>query len=252
MAARATVVIPCYDEIARLHPSDVRELVAGGLDVVLVDDGSTDGTAAVLDDLAAADPSRVHAVRLGEHRGKGEAVRRGLLRARETGAAVVGYGDADFATPAEELLRLAAVAVARSDVLAVVGSRSSNAPNVRRTPWRALGGRLFSVVGSRAIGRRLRDTQCGAKFFRADGSAAGRFDDAIADGFRSDWAFDVELLARLVRGRTGSPDARQVLEVPLRSWRDVPGTKLRRRAAVRAWCDLVVMPAHLRGWRRIG
>ena len=98
-APRCVIVVPCYNEADRLQESNVATLIAAAdCDVLLVDDGSRDGTPQMLARIAATQPGvRVHT--LAKNSGKAEAVRQGLIAALATGAPVVAFADADFATP---------------------------------------------------------------------------------------------------------------------------------------------------------
>ncbi len=99
-APSVVIVVPCYDEAGRLDPDGLTELSKrAGARLLLVDDGSTDTTAAVLSSLAESDPERFEVVLQTSNLGKGETVRLGMRRALQDGAAVVGYYDADLATP---------------------------------------------------------------------------------------------------------------------------------------------------------
>jgi hypothetical protein len=99
-----------------------------------------------------------------------------------------------------------------------------------------------------ALGIRVYDTQCGAKVFRASPAVAA----AVERPFRSSWVFDVELIGRLLRGTGSMPPvpAAEFEEVPLRVWRDVPGSKLRVRDVARAFADLAAVAAELRALGR--
>src|SRR5262245_37712770 len=99
--ARLTVVVPCYNEAARLDPAPLLAYVDGHADAswLLVDDGSTDATAEVLERVAAQRPGRIRALSLTPNGGKAEAVRRGLREALAAGAEIVGFLDADLSTP---------------------------------------------------------------------------------------------------------------------------------------------------------
>jgi hypothetical protein len=96
---------------------------------------------------------------------------------------------------------------------------------IERRAARHYAGRLFASAASVALGVRVYDTQCGAKVFRRSDALVA----ATAHPFRSRWAFDVELLDRLLQGGGGAAPmpASALLEVPLQSWRDVPGSRLR-------------------------
>lgn len=243
---RAGLVIPCFDEASRLDPRQMAELLEDArVTLVLVDDGSRDGTREVLDGVARSSP-RVTVLALPSNRGKAEAVRHGMLRALEAGCDVVGYADADFATPPRELLRLLDVLTA-GEAVGVFGSRLQRlGATIERRAARHLVGRGFATLASWALGFPVYDTQCGAKWFRA-GSALER---ALIRPFEAGWAFDVELLARLTGrgGGEGSGGAAvprdQLLEVPLRAWRDVGGSKVSAVGGARAFVEVARL-----GWR---
>ena len=240
----ATIVIPCYNEAKRLDREALLALAAEpSVRLVFVNDGSTDATAAVLRGLAEAS-SDVEVVTLETNEGKAEAVRLGMLDALEGSAPLIGYYDGDLATPPEELLRLVAALAAHPDVVCVLGARVAMLGTaIERRPLRHYAGRLFASAASTALGVQVYDTQCGAKVFRA--SAALRA--AVEDPFRSRWAFDVELLDRLLRGGTEAPAVRpeQLLEVPLQAWRDVSGSGMSLRGGLEAFRDVGRI-----GWNR--
>lgn len=240
----ATIVIPCYNEAQRLDRDALLALAAEpSVRLLFVDDGSTDGTDAVLRELAG-ESDDVEIMTLEMNQGKAEAVRHGMLDALAGSAPLIGYYDGDLATPPNELLRLVAALVAHPDVECVLGARVAMLGTaIERRPLRHYTGRLFASAASTALGVQVYDTQCGAKVFRA--SAALRA--AVEDPFRSRWAFDVELLDRLLRGGTGAPAVRpeQLLEVPLQAWRDVSGSGMSLRGGLDAFRDVARI-----GWNR--
>jgi glycosyltransferase involved in cell wall biosynthesis len=248
--ALVTLVVPCFNEANRLDASELARLLAARADLslVFVDDGSTDGTAEVLDRLHLAAPARVEVRRLERNRGKGEAVRDGLRAALARGATLVGYCDADLSTPVDELLRLVAVAEeSRAEV--ILGARVQLlGTRIERRAHRHYLGRVFATLASLALRMPVYDTQCGAKLLRATPTLAA----ALARPFRSRWAFDVELIQRL---RDGGPGARPLrstafLEVPLQVWRDVGVSKLRPRAMLVAGAQVLAMLVRSRLRRR--
>ena len=224
---KSVIVIPCYNEANRLDASAFHHLVhVPGVDLLFVDDGSTDRTSIVLNEICATMESRATVLTLARNSGKAEAVRQGMLRALGSGADVVGYYDADLATPPHEMLRLIAV-LGESEALVALASRVRLlGTKIERRAMRHYLGRIFATVASLCLGIPIYDTQCGAKVFRASKSLR----EALADPFASRWGFDVELIGRLLVGdqRTPgfSPDC--FLEMPLKSWRDIPGSKLPR------------------------
>jgi dolichyl-phosphate beta-glucosyltransferase len=216
MTIALSVIIPAYNEARRLPPylASVRQYLngryAGGYEVIVVDDGSRDGLPDVLDRWAADWPELV-AIRHPANRGKGAAVRTGMLQAR--GRRLL-FADADGATPIDQEARLSQAVEEGADV--AVGSRLIAAPDVtrRRTRIRGLAGRLFASLARWWLGISVRDTQCGFKMFRGE---AGR--KLFSAGCEPGYLFDLELLA--LADRFGY----RVAEVPV-NWADVPGGHL--------------------------
>lgn len=243
------VVVPCFNEARRLDERALGALAdSGRVRLLFVDDGSTDATPGVLERLAATHEA-VEVFTLPANAGKAEAVRRGLLVALRGGATVTGYYDADLATPPGELLRMVGLLEASPEVAGMFGCRVARLGSaIERRAARHYLGRAYATLASVALGITVYDTQCGAKLFRVSDSLAA----ALAQPFPSPWAFDVELLARLLRGDTGAPalDASAFVEVPLEHWRDVHGSKLRPGAAAGALIELgLIARRRLRGHR---
>jgi glycosyltransferase involved in cell wall biosynthesis len=235
------IVVPCYDEEERLDVAALLELAAAvPARIIAVDDGSTDATGALLAAAARAHPEKLAVVTMPANGGKGEAVRAGMRAGLERGASIVGYYDADLATPPAEMARLVAELRADPDRAVVLGSRVGLLGHrIDRSLWRHYLGRVFATVSSAVLGLAVYDTQCGAKVFR-DGPALRV---ALAEPFGSRWAFDVELLGRLL---AAGADAGSFVEVPLREWRDVAGSKLGPSAALAAALDLATVARTLR------
>ena len=206
-----SVVIPAYNEERRLPPT-LRTVVAHlrdrGLpfEVVVADDGSQDGTAGLAGEIGP----EVRVLRL-PHRGKGAAVRAGVLAAVGDLLLVT---DADLSTPIVELDGLLG-ALRRCEV--AIGSRhvAGSRVAVRQRLDRRLMGRAFNLLVQALLLPGLRDTQCGVKLFRRD-VAMAVFERCRAEGF----AFDVEVLslARQLGYR--------VAEVPV-EWRNSPDSRVR-------------------------
>jgi len=212
---RLSVVIPAFNEAIRL-PSYLDEVVGflegrgEPYEVVVVDDGSTDGTAAAVRALAARH-SAVRLLPLGRNRGKGAAVRAGMLAAV---GAVRLFTDADGATPIAELKRLEPALASGANI--VIGSRVLLDPAVavRTRPHRVAAGRVFNWLVARFGVRGVADSQCGFKLFTA-AAAEALFGALETTGF----AFDVELLLR------AQAAGYRVVEVPV-NWSDQEGSKV--------------------------
>jgi len=237
-------VVPCFDEAARLQGAAFLSLLddCAPASVIFVDDGSRDQTLQYLRGLAEQRPDSIAVVALPENRGKAEAVRQGLLRALSGTATLVGYVDADLATPPAELRRLAELARSSECDVLMASRVQLLGRHIERRSARHYLGRVFATLASAVLHLPVYDTQCGAKLFRRTEALAA----ALEEPFLSRWAFDVEILARLLRPRPGvaclAPD--RIREEPLFEWTDVPGSKLFPGAAVRGGLDLLRL-----GWK---
>ncbi len=190
-ALDVSIIIPAYNEEARIAPTiaqTVAQLEASSLrwEILIVDDGSSDGTVALCERLAAKLPG-VRVLATSPNRGKGHAVRVGMLAAR---GQIRVMCDADGSMPASELPRLIAPIAAGLCTVAI-GSRYAGGVAVERQPaWRRAWSRLCNQVIQKTLVPGVRDTQCGFKAFTAE-AARATFGRATIDG----WAFDLEVLA---------------------------------------------------------
>ncbi|MGH7628752.1 MAG: glycosyltransferase [Gemmatimonadales bacterium] len=236
------IIVPCYNEAARIDTERFAAFAAGeGAALLFVDDGSTDATRRVLEALAARAPDSMRVLGLDRNGGKANAVRAGALAAIGKGAAFVGYWDADLSTPLTQLPRFRGVLDAHPALLGVLGSRVRMlGTHIERSGVRHYAGRVFATVASVVLRLAVYDTQCGAKLFRVSPTLRA----ALAAPFRSRWAFDVELLARMdvaSRSAGGRPIGDLVVELPLEEWRHVGGSKLKPTAMVQATLELLAM-----------
>jgi dolichyl-phosphate beta-glucosyltransferase len=223
---KLTVIVPAYNERDRISAtleSIVKYLDNRGIpyEVIVADDGSTDNTAELVDELAKRHP-QVRCERVEQNTGKGDAVRRGMQLAR---GEFVLFTDADGATPIEELERLEKQLI-DGDLQIAIGSRSSDgtgATQVDSTWWRRAVGRVFNVAVSGVLLSGVKDTQCGFKLFTSE---AAKFLSAEQKSER--FGFDVELLYMARRAKM------QIGEVPV-NWQDQPGSK------VNVWRDGIKM-----------
>ncbi len=192
---------------------------------------------------------RVEVLDLPRNVGKAEAVRLGLRQALDGDASIVGYLDADLATPGAGLLELVRILQQRDDLSAVFGSRMARlGSHIERSAFRHYTGRVYATLASWALGVAVYDTQCGAKVFRVGPTLAA----ALEEPFRSAWSFDVLLCQRLFDGTRGVPGlpARTFLEVPLDAWSDVGGSKVHVSGGIAALWDVFVIGLVRRSRRR--
>jgi glycosyltransferase involved in cell wall biosynthesis len=244
------IVVPCFNEERRLDASGFVPFGAEDVELVFVDDGSTDRTRAVLNSLCSelgVRGVRAQTLALDRNRGKGEAVRLGMLHALDSGASVVGYFDADLATPPAELGRLVATLTDRS-ADAVLGARVLLlGSNIVRQPVRHYLGRVFATAASLLLRLPVYDTQCGAKVFRRTTA----LEAALGQPFSARWAFDVELIGRLHSGTKAVPGVpiSRFIEMPLREWRDVSGSTLRPTTFPLLGLELLRIAWSLKRWQ---
>lgn len=246
-APRPVLVVPCYDEASRLDGPGFARLSLR-CDLWMVDDGSLDRTRSVLDGIAAASQDRIRALSNPRNLGKAETVRVHMLAAIGQGAPVVGYFDADLATPVDEMIAIVDLLEAGGAAAVTAARVGLSGRDIRRSGSRHYFGRVFSTVASLAIGVPYYDTQCGAKAFRA----CDALEAALRDPFRSRWSFDVELLGRLLAGAPGvAPvEPRLLVEYPLQAWHDVPGSKLSVADAWKSAAELLLIWRDLAARRR--
>ena len=223
-----SIIIPAYNEEKRL-PATLRQVISylqrGGwvfAEIVVVDDGSADGTAGVAQQMRAEYPN-LHVLRNPGNRGKGYAVRHGIEKCSADWAL---FTDADLSAPIEELDKLWHAAAHRNAQL-VVGSRALDRSLIgtHQSWFRETAGRIFNLVMRLTTGLPFHDTQCGFKLFEVQ-AAREIFRRQLLDGF----GFDVEVLfiGRLLGYRE--------FEVPVR-WNDVAGTKVSTWRGLAAFLD---------------
>jgi len=218
MSASLSVIIPAYNEAARLGNTlravvDYLRQSAPDAEVIVVDDGSTDDTAELAREaFADAGNLRTSVISYKSNLGKGRAVRLGLLAARGD---VTLFSDADLSTPITEAPKLVDP-IMRGEYDVTFGSRALDRELIGvHQPWRReQGGRVFNLVVRLATGLPFWDTQCGFKAFRMS-VCRPLVEAATVDRF----GFDVELLYLAFRAGL------RLKEVPVR-WDHNEGSKV--------------------------
>lgn len=225
-----SIVIPAFNEELRL-PVSLAQVSAyirpsgRETEVIVVDDGSTDGTAAIAESFRSEMPS-LRLISNGENRGKGYSVRHGMLEAR---GRIVLFTDADLSAPIEEADKLLA-AIENYDV--AIGSRAINRGliTVRQSRFREFAGIVFNAIVRVILRLPFVDTQCGFKAFRREPCRI-IFEQQTIERF----GFDPELLY-LARHHGLS-----ALEIPVR-WAHSPATKVNMfQDSLQMFADLFII-----------
>jgi len=212
-----SIVIPCFNEEARIGQTlrvtlDYLAANAPESELIVVNDGSTDATGAIARERLKSTEIVTRLLENFPNRGKGAAVRTGLLAARTP----IGlFSDADLSTPLVETPKLIDL-IAHGDLDIAIGSRALDRSLIGvHQPWRReQGGRVFNLLVRLATGLPFWDTQCGFKAFRLE-TCRPILEAARIEGF----AFDVELL--YLAHRAGL----RIREIPVR-WNHAEGSKI--------------------------
>jgi glycosyltransferase involved in cell wall biosynthesis len=240
-SSRLALVVPCYNEERRLHVEKFRAFFAERTStrLIFVDDGSKDRTVDVLESLCDSSDGRGDVLRCAVNGGKAEAVRLGMIHALRTQQPdLVGFWDADLATPLETISRFVTVFENNPKLEMVFGARVKLlGRSVARKESRHYLGRIFATTVSWMLQLPIYDTQCGAKIFRASKS----LDQVLSQPFLSKWVFDVEILARYLQLYDRDPTAlaKAIYEYPLETWTDVEGSKVRPKDFLAAFSDVL-------------
>jgi glycosyltransferase involved in cell wall biosynthesis len=237
MLPRFSLVIPCFNEQARIGETlrvtlDYLAANAPDSELIVVNDGSTDATAEIARERLSGAPVAARVLENFPNRGKGAAVRSGLLAAREP----IGlFSDTDLSTPLEETPKLIEP-IANGKVDVAFGSRALDRSLIGvHQPWRReQAGRVFNLLVRIATSLPFWDTQCGFKAFRLD-VCRPILEAAQIDGF----AFDVELL--FLAHRAGL----RIREIPVH-WNHAEGSKVSFfRDSLRMLREVIALRARL-------
>ncbi len=229
------IVIPCYNEekgISLIEYSNFLNNYPEAM-ICFVNDGSTDNTLAVLNQLKEEQLEQIHIFSLSQNSGKAEAVRQGFNYCNDNfNHAFIGYLDADLATTLEEFMELKSylnenIVFAFGSRIRIVGS------TIDRQSSRYLIGRIIATFISNILDIKVYDTQCGAKVFSREISKL-----LFQKKFISKWLFDVEIFFRMITLYGKETAIKKMLEIPLKSWIEKGDSKVKVTYFFKLWFDL--------------
>ncbi|WP_299533091.1 response regulator [Ulvibacterium sp.] len=225
------VVIPCYNEEERLLSSEFKAFAHKnlGYHLCFVNDGSTDNTLAVLEELKQANPTNISVYNCEKNGGKAEAVRQGMLHLiKDQQFDYVGFLDADLSTDFWDFDDLVKT-IENSDFKIVSGSRISRmGADITKESARKIISKTINLIIQTILGMPFKDTQCGAKIMDREIAAT-----VFQKRFITKWLFDVEIFMRM-RKFYGKDEAKRLIcEQPLKRWIHADGSKLSMKDSIK-------------------
>lgn len=225
------VVIPCYNEEERLSGEEFKKFAHQnlGYHLCFVNDGSTDNTLAVLQDLQKENPSNISVYNCEKNGGKAEAVRQGVLHlAKDDQLDYIGYLDADLSTDFRDFDDLVKT-LENSNFKIVSGSRISRmGANITKESARKIISMTINMIIQKILGMPFKDTQCGAKIMDRE-----IVTNMFQKKFVTKWLFDVEIFMRMRRHYGKEEAKRLICEQPLKRWIHADGSKLSMKDSVK-------------------
>ena len=220
---KTCIIIPCYNEAHRIDAAAFENFLSKEKDFTFcfADDGSTDDTIKVLQQIQLGFKGRVFITRQEINNGKAAVVRKAVLEMNGLAQFdYLGYFDADLSTPLEASVEFVNFLEQNENYKIVFGSRIDK-PGVviKKLYYRYLAGRSFSLLVNRLFGLTLYDTQCGAKIFRKDIALV-----AFEEPFVSKWLFDIEIILRLRKAYSNADLF--IKEEALLQWVNKKGSKI--------------------------
>ena len=222
---KVVIIIPCYNEADRLDTNKFIDYLSQNthLHFIFVDDGSTDNTRKIINQLISKYNSLVSLLTNETNKGKAESVRLGVIESYKMNPDYIGFLDADLAAPIEEIDNLLKIVKKDKTKEVVFASRIQLiGSEIKRNYFRHFIGRLFATCVSLLLKIRIYDTQCGAKMF-----SRKICNDIFSEQFVSPWLFDVELFARLLNVYGMEKTIHMSCEHPVSKWRDIDGSKVK-------------------------
>ena len=239
---KIAIIVPCYNEGKRLEINKFNDylLCNDHIHFIFVDDGSTDNTSFIINDLKSKFNNHVSLLKNITNKGKAESVRLGVQKSYKINPDFIGFLDADLAAPIEEIDKLLSVVKSNSKKEIVFASRIQLVGNVvKKNFFRYLMGRVFATCVALLLKIPTYDTQCGAKIF------SKRICEIIFNKpFISPWLFDIELFARLINHFGLEKTIAISFEQPVSEWIDKDGSKVNPTYFLKAPLELFKIIRH--------
>ena len=235
------IIIPCYNEASRFpvnrYVSFVKKKFAAS--IYFVNDGSSDNTDSVLEDLRIKFPKHISIINQEKNEGKAAAIRLGMISALKNNKLErFAFLDADLSTSIEECILLSEKVT--NETSFVFGSRIKKLDNnIQRKTHRFIIGRIIATFISKMLRLPIYDSQCGCKIFSREW-ATFIFNEA----FLTRWLFDVEIFYRLINHFGRTKIQTKILEVPLSAWIDSENSKVSLFYGIKVWFDLLKIYKH--------
>lgn len=236
MKKKLCLLIPCFNEEKRIDVSSVKDHLINFSehDILFINDGSSDGTSQILNQLKS-EYQNCKVLDLKENVGKAQAILEGVKIIEHENYEYIGYWDADFATPLSEVQNFMEVFSKRPISKVVTGLRLLRLGTpIKRSFLRHYLGRIFATGVSIILNLPIYDSQCGAKIFTKDVAKI-----VFEKKFISSWFFDVEILFRIKNHFGIDVEKSIIYELPLKSWVDVDGSKLKKSDFLLAPFELI-------------
>lgn len=225
---KCCIIIPCYNESERILKEVFLAFVSEypAIDLLFVNDGSTDDTAEILE-LLSEQHNQINFLNLATNQGKAEAVRTGILDALKTEKYnYLAFLDADLAIPLEEFIRLLELTIQNSNLEFTYLSKIRRVGAKVNQPYkRFLMGRILSLMTRLSLKLPIYDTQCGCKLFSKNIAV-----DIFHTPFISAWLFDIEIFWRILTIKNRAYFKSNTLEVPLNILMDRGSSKVSGKA----------------------
>ena len=235
------IVVPCFNEEKRISVESFIEFANKHEDVhfLFVNDGSSDNTLDILRKMnSLSSKCAYHDMQINQ--GKASAVREGILKAHSDAFDIMGYLDADLTIPLETAREMIDV-FKEKNVEFVFASRTSRfKKNKGQNFMRQSLGHIFSILSRATIQMPVQDTQCGAKFFKAN-----VVPPLFSAKFISKWIFDVEIFFRL-KDLYGMKSPEHYFEFPLDFWEDNNDSKVKFKDYLKVPYNLISIIFHYR------